>query len=159
LRQFPEQPVVAVGAVILDRDRVLLVKRRHAPLKGSWSLPGGVVELGETLEAALAREVREETGLEIEVGPVIDVLDRLHRSSDGRLEFHYVIIDYLCRARSTRLSSGSDAEDAEWLPLDGLDERGVTAQAIAVIHRAAGVASAGGARAGGDDPRPRGQGA
>ncbi len=135
-RRFPDQPIVAVGAVILDGDRVLLVKRRQEPLKGAWSLPGGVVELGETLEAALTREVREETGLDVEVGAVIDVLDRLHRSADGRLEFHYVIIDYLCRMRTAELAHGSDAEDAQWLPIDALEQHGVTPKAIEVIRKA-----------------------
>ena len=88
MRIYPTSPVVSVGAVILDGDRVVLVKRGQAPLKGRWSLPGGVVELGESLGEALAREVTEETGLKIEVGPVVDVLDRIEPSSDGRIEFH-----------------------------------------------------------------------
>ena len=77
---------------------MLLVKRAHEPLKGEWSLPGGAVEVGETLEAALAREVLEETGLDVDVGPVVEVLDRIERDADGRVEYHFVIIDYLCRA-------------------------------------------------------------
>ena len=140
MKPFPDAPVVAVGAVILDRDRVLLVKRGQEPLKGAWSLPGGVVELGETLHAALAREVREETGLDISVGPVVEVLDRVHPAADGRFEFHYVIIDYLCRARSSALAHGSDADAAEWLPIAGLETRGVTPKAIEVIRRAAAMA-------------------
>ena len=133
--------MVAVGAVILDGDRVLLVKRGHEPLKGAWSLPGGVVELGETLEAALVREVREETGLDIEVGPVVEVLDRLHVGAGGRLEFHYVIIDYLCRARTTLLAHGSDADDVAWLQIASLEAQGVTAKAIEVIRKAGTIAS------------------
>jgi len=83
-RRHPERPIVAVGAVILDGDRVLLVKRGQEPLKGEWSLPGGAVEIGETLRAALTREVREETCLDIEVGPVVEVLDSIRRDTDGR---------------------------------------------------------------------------
>lgn len=128
--------MVAVGAVVFNGDRVLLIKRGQEPLKGAWSLPGGVVELGEGLEAALAREVCEETGLEIEVGPVVEVLDRVQMAAGDRVEFHYVIIDYLCHARSVALTHGSDAEDSEWVPISSLDARGVSSKAIAVIHKA-----------------------
>ena len=135
-RQHPDRPVVAVGAVILDHDRVLLVKRGHEPLKGAWSLPGGVVEIGETLDAALAREVFEETGLPVDVGPVIEVLERVQHDAEGRVEFHYVIIDYLCRARATQIAHGSDADDARWIPITDLAEHGVNPKAIAVILKA-----------------------
>src|SRR5438128_12402839 len=97
-RVFPERPIVGVGAVVLDGDRVLLVKRAHEPLKGEWSLPGGVVELGETLADALMREVLEETGVPIEIGEVVEVLDRVQRAADGRVEYHFVLVDYVCRA-------------------------------------------------------------
>ena len=137
MRKYPDRPVVSVGAIILDGDSVLLVKRAQEPLKGAWNLPGGVVELGETLQEALAREVREETGLEVEIGPVVEVLDRLHPGADGRLEFHYVIIDYLCRARTSALAHGSDADAVAWVPVAGLEERGVSAKAIEVIRKAA----------------------
>src|SRR5439155_11424714 len=93
---YAARPIVGVGAVIFDGDRVLLIKRGHEPLKGEWSLPGGRVELGETLGQAVAREVLEETGLVVDVGPVVEVLDRVHRTPDGRVEHHFVIIDYLC---------------------------------------------------------------
>src|SRR5436190_22962579 len=96
-RTYPARPVVSVGAVIIDGDRVVLVKRGHEPLKGAWSLPGGVVEIGETLHAALIREVREETCLTVEVGPVVEVLDRISHDASGSVEYHYVIVDYLCR--------------------------------------------------------------
>ena len=97
VRPYPERPVVGVGAVVLDGARVLLIKRGNAPLKGQWSLPGGGVEVGETLEQAVAREVLEETGLTIEVGPIVEVLDRISRDGDGRVEHHFVLVDFVCR--------------------------------------------------------------
>src|SRR4051812_12924157 len=97
LRIYPERPIVGVGAVIVDHHgRVVIVKRSHEPLKGEWSLPGGTVEVGETLAEALVREVREETGLDVAVGPLIEVLDRVHRADDGRIEYHFVLLDYRC---------------------------------------------------------------
>jgi 8-oxo-dGTP diphosphatase len=135
-RRHPERPIVAVGAVVLDGDWVLLIQRGHEPLKGAWTLPGGVVELGETLDAALAREVLEETGMSVEVGPVVEVLDRVQFDAAGRIEYHYVIIDYLCRAFAGSAVSGSDAQDVRWVRVDDLDDLRVTAKAIAVIHKA-----------------------
>ena len=128
-----------MGAVILDGDRVLLVQRGQEPLKGEWSLPGGVVELGEPLTAALAREVREETSLDVVVGPVVEVLDSIRRDAGGRAEYHYVIIDYACRVRggtATAAARGSDAADVRWVPLAEIEQYGVTSTAIAVIRKA-----------------------
>ena len=136
MRAFPSQPVVGVGAVILDGDRVLLVKRGHAPLKGEWSLPGGTVELGETLEDALAREVREETGLEIAIGPVVEVFDRIDRASDGRVAYHFVIVDFACAIAGGSLAHASDAEDARWVPVSDLVGYELTEKATTVIHKA-----------------------
>ena len=133
---FPSQPVVGVGAAILDGDRVLLVKRGHAPLKGHWSLPGGTVELGETLENALAREVREETGLEITIGPVVEVFDRIDRSPDGRIAYHFVIVDFACTTTGGHLAHASDAEDARWVQVSDLGFYNVTEKATTVIHKA-----------------------
>jgi 8-oxo-dGTP diphosphatase len=136
LRQFPAQPVVGVGAVVLDGDRVLLVKRGHPPLKGEWSLPGGTVELGEPLEAAVAREVLEETGLDVSVGPVVEVFDRVDRAPDGRIEYHFVIVDYACTVQGGFIARGSDAEDARWVPIRELPAYRLTTKASAVIGKA-----------------------
>jgi 8-oxo-dGTP diphosphatase len=137
VRAFPERPIVGVGAVVLDADRVVLVKRAHPPLQGEWNLPGGGVEVGETLADAIVREVREETGLDIEVGPIVEVLDRIHRAPDGRVEYHYVLVDFLCRCRTIRApASGTDAADAAWVKIADLSEYGVAALAIGVIHKA-----------------------
>jgi mutator protein MutT len=146
-RSFPARPVLGVGAVILDGDRVVLVKRAHEPLKGRWSLPGGAVEVGETLEAALIREVAEETGLEIRVGPVVEVLDRIHLTEDRRVEFHFVIVDYLCRVKRNAggggLAAGSDADDVRWVSAADLDQYALTDPAIAVIRKARTMSSSG----------------
>jgi 8-oxo-dGTP diphosphatase len=136
LRTYPERPIVAVGAVVVDGDRVLLVKRANAPLKGEWSLPGGAVEVGETLEAALAREVREETCLDVTVGPVVEVLDSIRRDTAGRVEYHYVIVDYLCRVAGGTAACGSDAAEIAWVPVADLDRYRLADTAIAVIRRA-----------------------
>jgi 8-oxo-dGTP diphosphatase len=125
--------------VIRDGDHVLLIQRGQEPLKGEWSLPGGVVELGETLETALAREVREETSLDVVVGPVVEVLDSIRRDAAGRAEYHYVIIDYACRVRSgtsAAAACGTDAADVCWVPIEQLDRYRVTSAAIAVIRKA-----------------------
>jgi ADP-ribose pyrophosphatase YjhB (NUDIX family) len=127
---------VGVGGVILREGLVLLVKRGHEPLKGHWSLPGGTVELGESLAAALAREVLEETGLLVEVGPVVEVVDRVQRSSDGTVDYHDVIIDYACRVRGGRLQRGSDADDVRWVSPGELSALGVTETARAVVRKA-----------------------
>lgn len=139
MRNYPGRPIAAVGAVIFDDDRVLLIQRGQEPLKGEWSLPGGAVEIGEPLEAALAREVREETALDVVVGPVVEVLDSIRRDAGGRAEYHYIIIDYLCRVRggtTTTPTRGSDAADVRWVSVDELDRYRVTETAIAVIRKA-----------------------
>jgi 8-oxo-dGTP diphosphatase len=135
-RQYPARPIVGVGAVILDGARVLLVRRGHEPLKGEWSLPGGAVELGETLETALAREVAEETALDVVVGPVVEVVDRVHHTPDGRVEYHFVIVDYLCTVRAGVVAHGSDASDVRWVSVSELSNHGVTDKAIEVILKA-----------------------
>ena len=136
MREYPDQPIVGVGAVVVDAGRVLLVRRGNEPLKGEWSLPGGAVELGESLEGALIREIREETGLDIDVGPVVEVLDRVRRDADGRIEYHYVIVDYACRVQGGALAAGTDAEDVRWTELCDLERLGVSEKAIAVIKKA-----------------------
>ena len=141
MRKYPDRPIVGVGAVIIDGDCVLLVKRAHEPLKGQWSLPGGAVEVGESLEAGLVREVREETCLDVTVGAVVEVLDRIGRDATGRVEYHFVIVDYLCRVAGGTATCGSDAEDVEWARRDDLARYRLTSAATAVIAKAFAMSS------------------
>ena len=135
-RQYPERPIVGVGAVIMQDGKVVLIKRRYEPLKGQWSLPGGGVEIGETLEAAVAREMLEETGLEVEVGPVIEVFDRIMRDEDQRVRYHYVLVDYLCWPVAGELQAGSDVDAAVFVDPAQLEPYNLTKKATAVIERA-----------------------
>jgi ADP-ribose pyrophosphatase YjhB (NUDIX family) len=135
-RKYPPRPVVGVGAVIVDEGRVVLIKRKYEPLAGQWSLPGGTLEIGESLEAGVAREMREETGLEVAVGPVVDVFDRILLDTEGRVRYHFVLIDYLCRPIGGSLVAGSDVADAVLADPGGLASFRLTPKAIAVIDRA-----------------------
>jgi ADP-ribose pyrophosphatase YjhB (NUDIX family) len=135
-RKYPDRPYVGVGAVIVEDGKVLLVKRKYDPLAGRWSLPGGGVEVGETLEASIAREMLEETGLDIEVGPVIEVFDRIVRDEDGRVRYHFVLVDYLCWPAGGTLQAGSDVADAVFVDPAELVPYELTAKAAAVIERA-----------------------
>lgn len=113
-REYPATPLVGVGAVVVESGRVLLVRRGHEPMKGHWSLPGGLLELGEPLAAGVRREVKEETGLEVEVVELVELLDRIHRE-DERVRYHYAIADYLCRVTGGALQAASDADAVRWV--------------------------------------------
>jgi ADP-ribose pyrophosphatase YjhB (NUDIX family) len=117
-REFPEAPIVGVGAVVVERERVLLVQRGHEPSKGKWSLPGGILELGESLEQGVAREVLEETGLVVETIELVELVDRIQRVSEptgDRVRYHYVIADYLCHVVGGALQAASDADAVRWV--------------------------------------------
>lgn len=119
-REYPEAPLVGVGAIIIEENRVALVKRGHAPLEGKWSIPGGVLEVGETLRKAVVREALEETGLAIEPRDLLGVFERVVPDEQGRMKYHYVLIDFLCRRVAGNLRAGDDASEARWFRRDEL---------------------------------------
>ena len=136
-RQYPSRPFIGVGGVVFIGGRVVLVERRHEPLAGQWSLPGGAIELGETLHEGLRRELREEIGIETKIGPLVELFDRITRDTDGRVRYHYVLADYLCHHVSGELRPGSDAETVALADLADLSRYALTEQARSVIRRAA----------------------
>jgi len=136
-RRYPDRPVAGVGAVVINGEgRVLLVRRGGEPLAGQWSLPGGGVETGETLETAVRREVLEEASLIVDVGSLVGVVDRIQRDAKGDVEYHYVLVDYRCRPTGGVLAAASDAQEAVWADPGDLDRFGLTDQTRDMIARA-----------------------
>ena len=131
-REYPRHPIVGVGGVVIRDDRVLLIRRGTEPLKGEWSIPGGMLELGESLIEGVKREVLEETGLRVRPLEVVAILDRIQKYAK-RVRYHYVIIDYVCRPAGGRLKAGSDVLDARWVQRKDLPEYKITPMAAEVI--------------------------
>jgi 8-oxo-dGTP diphosphatase len=142
-REYPAHPRVGVGAVILHEGRVLLVRRGGAPSAGRWSLPGGLVELGETTVEAVQREIAEECGVAIRVAGVAGVLDRVVRDGDGRVRYHYVLVDYLAYPESDAVRAGSDAAECRWVDVEHVEDLEVTEGLVDMIRRAIALAQAG----------------
>jgi 8-oxo-dGTP diphosphatase len=134
-REFPDQPLVGVGGVVIHRGRVLLIRRGGEPLKGEWSIPGGLVELGEELAEGARRELKEETGLNVEPLEVLEVFDRIFRAR-GRVRYHFVIVDFACRLKGGRLRPGSDVLEARWVRPAELPKYHLTDKANSVVLRA-----------------------
>lgn len=135
-RSYPSQPVAGVGAIVLRHDDVLLVRRGTAPQKGLWSVPGGALELGESLEQGVRREVLEETGLEVRVLQFAEALERILMDDSGAVQYHYVLLDYLCEPVGGVLAAGDDAAEAAWVNRAQLGERTLTPGLEAVIEKA-----------------------
>ena len=133
-REYPETPLIGVGAIIVENGRVVLVKRGHPPLLGEWSIPGGVLEIGEMLREAAVREAREETGLMVEPGEILGVYDRILREGE-RLQYHYVLIDFLCRRVSGEIRPGSDADEVRWFRRDEIDALRLAPETAEVVHK------------------------
>ena len=135
-RRYPKRPLVGVGALIFQRGRILMAQRGKEPLKGWWSLPGGALEVGESLDFAVRREVREETGLEIEPLAVFQVFERIMRDAAGAPEYHYVLIDYICRVSGGTLRAGDDVCRVEWVKPEALKSLQITEGTLGVIEKA-----------------------
>jgi 8-oxo-dGTP diphosphatase len=135
-REYPERPVVGVGGVVIQEGRALLIKRGHAPLQGEWSIPGGTLELGETLLEGVGRELAEETGIEVRVVDQIEAFERVFRDDAGKVRYHFVILDYLCEAISGSACAASDVMDVAWASEAELEHYALTPTATRVIRRA-----------------------
>jgi mutator protein MutT len=133
-REYPDVPLVGVGAIIIERDQVVLVKRGQAPLQGQWSIPGGMLEVGETLREAAVREVLEETGLQVEVGELLGVFDRILRDAEERTLYHYVLIDFLCRRIAGEPLAACDATEARWFSRAEIGQLSLAEDTVKVIE-------------------------
>jgi len=134
-REFPETPLFGVGAIIIEDSRVLLVKRAHPPLQAQWSIPGGVLEVGELVREAAIREAREETGLIVEPQDLLGVYDRVLRNAEQRVQYHYVLVDFLCRRTGGELRAASDAAEVRWFTRDELPALHLAEDTQDVIHK------------------------
>jgi len=134
-REFPEHPLVGVGAIIIENSRVLLVKRAHPPIQGQWSIPGGVLEVGEPLREAAVREAREETGLIVEPGDLLGVYDRILHDREQRVQYHYVLVDFLCRPVGGELYAASDAAEVRWYTREELPALNLADDTLDVIRK------------------------
>lgn len=141
-REFPEHPLIGVGAIIIEAGRVVLVKRAHPPIQGQWSIPGGVLEIGEMVREAAIREAREETGLTVEPGELLGVYDRILRNPEHRVQYHYVLIDFLCRRVGGELHASSDAAEVAWFRREDLAGLNLAEDTVDVIEKGFGKAVA-----------------
>ncbi|HKS67248.1 MAG TPA: NUDIX hydrolase [Candidatus Acidoferrales bacterium] len=135
-REYPERPIVGVGGVVISNGRALLIKRGHPPLQGEWSIPGGTLEVGETLLQGVERELAEETGIRVRVVTLIEVFERVFRDDGGKAKYHFVILDYLCESIGGEARAGSDVTDVAWASEDDLDPFSLSPTATRVIRRA-----------------------
>ena len=125
-KEYPKHPMVGVGAIIVRNGKILIVKRKSEPGKGRWSVPGGLVELGETVGQTVVREVKEECNLNVEVDRLIDVVDSLTKDEEGNVKYHFVILDFFVKLKGGELKAGDDAEEARWVPLEEVEKYNLT---------------------------------
>ena len=135
-REYPDSPILGVGAVIFNNAEVLLAKRGKEPGYGKWSIPGGAVELGETLKEGLLREIMEETSLQVEIGGMVEVLEWISRDENNQIKYHYVLVDYWCKCLSVEINPSSDALDAKWVLLSEISNYDLPLVTLEVIDKA-----------------------
>ena len=140
-REYPERPLVGVGGVVVSGGRALLVRRGGPPLEGQWSIPGGMLEVGETLLEGVRRELLEETGVSVRVGELIEVFERINLDGDGKARYHFVVLDYLCKAVGGNARAGSDVTDVAWASPGELAKYSLTETATRVILKAFAMAA------------------
>lgn len=140
-RAYPSRPLVGVGALIFRGGAALLVKRAKEPGRGQWSIPGGAVKVGESLSEGLAREIAEEVGLQAEIGPLVEVVERIFRDEAGQVAYHYVLLDYLCFAPSGEPKPGSDVSAAQFVPPERWAELDLPAVTLKVLQKAQALAA------------------
>ena len=138
-RRYPKRPILGVGAIVIDADRVLLVERAREPLRGYWSLPGGVLEVGEKLLDGMRREALEETGLEVQPQFLVEIFERIMLDATGAAEYHYVLVDYLCRVSGGSLAAGDDVSKVLWVNRSDLPQYRITEGTLPVIEKAFGM--------------------
>jgi len=134
-RDYPDRPLLGVGAVIVKNEQVLVVCRANPPLQGQWSIPGGLVDSGETIKEAVIREIREETSLTIEPLELLEVFERILRDANSRVQYHFVVIDYLCRIVSGEPHAGTDVSETRWASFEELNGLGITSETTSVIRK------------------------
>jgi len=125
-KEYPKQPIVGVGAIIIHNGKMLIVKRGSDPGKGKWSVPGGLVELGETVKEAVEREVLEECNLKVEASHLIDIVDNIIRDKNGRIKYHFIILDFFAKLRGGKLKPNSEIIEAKWVPIDEVEKYDLT---------------------------------
>ncbi len=135
-RAYPDQPWLGVGGIIFQGETVLLVKRGKEPGRGRWSIPGGAVDVGESVAAAVQREIEEETGLKVTVGELVEVFERIIPDPQGKILYHYVLLDYLCQVTGGRLRAFSDALEVGFFPLEALESLNTPRETVRVIRKA-----------------------
>jgi len=140
-REYPQRPIIAVGGVVIHRGRVLLVRRGQPPLEGRWSIPGGILEIGETITSAIERELKEETGVSVRVAGLLEIYEKVLRDSDNRAQYHFVILDYVCEFLEGTADAAGDVTDAEWVAEVDLEKMQLTSAALRVVKKAFALAA------------------